>query len=355
MNIRLYYIFLVAFAFAACVKDKPDPSGPPSDPGPGRRVLIVNEGSLGNGNGSLSVYNIDKDSIFNDVFLRKNNELIGDVLQSATLVDNDLYLAVNNSDKILVVDKNDYSLKERITVNKPRYMLEVGEDKLYATSLFYPEINIINTRTRKVTGKIPTDFPNTEGVTLLNGKVYVCNWDTACSYIYEIDPATDVITYRINIPGRAPQQVMVDKDNMLWVIAGNVYKGKKASLIQIDPATRTILKSFEFPDKADVMKPVWNPTRDTLYYLAVNYDGGTDYNGVYRMAIDATALPETTFIQAQRFQYFWALGLDPVTNKIYIGDPKGFIQKGSINLYSTDGARLKTLETGIGPGFFLFE
>lgn len=354
---RFFYsvVFSLVFVFAACVKDKPDPDDLPADPGTGRRVLIVNEGSLGNGNGSLSVYNIDKDSMFNDVFRQKNGELVGDVLQSAAFASGELYLAVNNSDKILVIDKKDYSLQANITVNKPRYMQVVAEQKLYVTSLFYPEINIINTKTREVTGKITTDFPNTEGITMLGGKVYACNWDTACNYIYEIDPAADAITHRINIAGRAPQQIIVDKNNKLWVVAGNVYKGKRASLTQIDPGTREIIRYFEFPEKADVMKPFWNPSRDTLYYLAVNYDGGTDYNGVYRMAIDAPALPAATFIPAQAFQYFWALGLDSATNTIYVGDPKGFIQKGSINLYNTKGTRLKTLETGIGPGFFLFE
>jgi len=352
---RIYYfLFLLIPAFSACVKDKPDPGTQPANPGSGRRVLIINEGSLGNGNGSLSVYNIDKDSMFNNVFFQKNNQQVGDVLQSAAFVGDDVYLAVNNSDKILVIDKKDYTLKGSIAVNKPRYMV-LASEKLYVTSLFYPEINIIDPRTNKLTGKITTDFPNTEGITTLDGKVYACNWDTACKYIYEIDPVTDVITHRIDIAGRAPQQILIDRDKKLWVLAGNVYKAKKATLTQIDPVSRTIIKQFEFPDEADVMKPVWNPGKDTLYYLGVNYDGGTDYNGVYRISITATSLPSATFIQAQRFQYFWALGLDSVTNTIYLGDPKGFIQKGAVSLYNTDGIKRATLETGIGPGFFLFE
>lgn len=355
MNTRLYPALFFAVLFAACVKDKPEPAGPPVSPGAGKRVLIVNEGSLGNGNGSLSVFNMDKDSMYNDVFFQKNGQLIGDVLQSAAIIGDELYLAVNNSDKLVFVDKEDYSLKGNIVVNKPRYMAMAAADKMYVTSLFYPEINIIDTKTKNVTGKITVDFPNTEGLAVLNSKVYACNWDTACNYIYEIDPASDEITHRINITGRAPQQVMVDKNQKLWVLAGNVYRGKKASLTQIDPVTRTIIKSFEFPEGADVMKPAWNPAKDTLYYLGVNYKGGTDYNGVYCIATGALSLPEAPLIQAQRFQYFWALGVDSATNTIYVGDPKGFIQKGAVNLYDAAGTRLKTLETGIGPGFFLFQ
>jgi DNA-binding beta-propeller fold protein YncE len=234
-------------------------------------------------------------------------------------------------------------------------MLKVNDAKMYVSSLYYPEVNIVNPKTGQVTGKIDIDYPNSEGMASLNGKVYVCNWDTACNYIYEIDPATDQVSARINIAGRASQQVLIDKNKKLWVLAGNVYKQKIATLTQIDPATRTVLKSFTFPAGADIMKPCWNPTKDTLYFLGVNYNGGTDYNGVYRMDITATSLPVTLFIQAQPLQYYWALGLDSVTNQIYLGDPKGFIQKGNVSVYQTNGQKIRSFNTGLGPGYFSFD
>jgi DNA-binding beta-propeller fold protein YncE len=348
-------IFLLAITLQACVKDKPETPGNPTPTGGGRRLYIANEGSLGNGNASLSFYNIDKDNIFNDVFFQKNTQQLGDIFQSMLIDGEELYMAVNNSDKIVVVNKQDFALKANITVRKPRYMLKVTDEKMYVSSLYYPEINILNTKTRQVTGKIDIDYPNSEGMTLFNGKVYVCNWDTACSYIYEIDPATDQVSARINIAGRASQQVLVDKNQKLWVLAGNVYKQKIATLTQIDPATRSIIKSFTFPAGADIMKPCWNPTKDTLYFLGVNYDGSTDYNGLYRMDINASSLPVSLFIQAQSLQYYWALGLDSVTNQIYLGDPKGFIQKGNVSVYQTNGQKIRSFNTGLGPGYFSFD
>lgn len=352
---KYLYLLLVACAATACVKDKPETPVAPPVSVDGRRLYIAGEGAFGNGNASLSVYNIDKDSIFNDVFSGKNGQPLGDVFQSM-LTDGDLlYMAINNSDKIVVVDKQDFSLKGTIGVRKPRYMLKISEEKMYVSSLYYPEINIVNPQTLQVTGSISIDYPNSEGMTLLNGKVYACNWDTACHYMYEIDPASDMITARIPLAGAAGQQVLTDKDQKLWVLAGNVYKQKTATLTQIDPQTKAILKSFTFPAGADIMKPCWNPGRDTLYFLGVNYNGGTDYNGVYRMDIHAAAIPSTLFIPAQPLQYFWALGIDPVSNQVYVGDPKGFIQKGNISVYQTNGARIRSFETGLGPGYLYFE
>jgi hypothetical protein len=346
---------LLCTLLQACVKDKPDGPSGNTPSGGGHRVYIACEGSLGNGNASLSLYKIDKDSVFNDVYFQKNNQQLGDVFQSMLIDGDDLYMAINNSDKITIVDKNDFSLKGTIIVDNPRYMLKVSEDKMYVSSLYLPKINIVNPKTKQVTGSIAIDYPNAEGMTLLNGKVYACNWDTACHHIYEIDAATDQVTDRIDIAGRAAQQVLVDKNKKLWVLAGNVYKQKTATLSCIDPVTKTTVKSYSFPAGADVMKPCWNPGRDTLYFLGVNYNGGTDYNGVYRMSINAATLPDALFISAQPLQYFWALGLDSATNQIYIGDPKGFIQKGNVSVYQTSGQKIRSFDVGLGPGYFLFD
>lgn len=342
-------------AAASCVGDKPEQPGPGNNNSAGRKVFIANEGSLGNGNASFSFYNIDKDSIYNDIYENANGQGLGDVFQSMLIDKERIYLAVNNSDKVAVIDKNNYKLTGIISVPKPRYLLKLNDGKMYVSSLYNAQINIVNPSSLQVIGQIAIDYKNSEGLTALNGKVYACNWDTACNYFYEIDPEKDSVMARIQIAGRASQQVLVDKNQMLWVLAGNVYKGKTATLTQINPQTRSIVKSFTFPAGADIMKPCFNPTKDTLYFLGVNYNGGTDYNGVYRMSIDANAVPLNLFIPAQPLQYFWGLAVDSVSNQIYVADPKGFIQNGTVGVYQTDGSKLKSFNVGIGPGFFSFE
>lgn len=350
-------VLLLSFTMvlSSCVGDKPAPVTPGNNSSEGRKVFIANEGSFGNGNASLSFYNIDKDSVFNQVFKSTNQQNLGDVFQSILLDDNKIYMAINNSDRVTVIDKKSYALIGNIPVAKPRYMLKLSDDKMYVTCLYSPIINIVNPTNLQVTGQINIDFPNSEGLTQLNSKVYVSNWDTACNYIYEIDPNSNAISARINIAGRASQQILVDKNQKLWVLAGNVYKGKVASLTQIDPSTKSILKSFTFPAGADIMKPCWNPTKDTMYFLGVNYNGGTAYNGVYRMSIDANALPGSLLIPAQSLQYFWGLAVDSVKNQIYLSDPKGFIQNGNVSIYQTNGQKIRSFDVGIGPGFFSFD
>lgn len=351
-------LVLLCFNFlllSACVKDKPQPQNTEISNSSGRKIWVANEGSLGNGNASLSFILPDKDSIYNNIFEGKNNQSLGDVFESMLLVGNRLFMAINNSDKIQIIDKDNFTSLGTISVQKPRYMVVVDSHKMYVSSLFYADINIVDPTTLQVTGSIQTDYPNTEGLLVFNQKVYACNWDTACNYLYEINPENNQIVKRIFIAGYAPQQVLADKEGKLWVLAGNTEKGKPATLTRIDPVSGSILQSFHFPAAADVMKPCWNAGKDTLYFLEVNYNGGTSNNGVFRMDIHAQTLPANPLVQAKSLQYFWALGVDSTTGKIYVGDPKGFIQRGSVLVYDNNGNLLQTYAAELGPGFFLFE
>ena len=141
---------------------------------------------------------------------------------------------------------------------------------------------------------------------------------------------------------------------MLWVLAG--YEPERAgTLTRLDPSTGEILQSYHFPASAYPLKPVFNNTKDTLYFIEANYSGGTTNNGIYRMGINDAALPLAPFLQAEQYQYFYALGIDPLTGYVYVGDPKGFIQKGSVYILRPDGTKVTTFNVGVGPGHFYFD
>jgi hypothetical protein len=73
------------------------------------------------------------------------------------------------------------------------------------------------------------------------------------------------------------------------------------------------------------------------------------------MSIHAPSLPDQLFVPAKALQYYWALGIDSMTNRIYVGDPKGFIQRGSVGVYAADGSWLKSFDVNLGPGYFYFD
>lgn len=352
--LKLLGICLVWFA-ASCKPDKPFDPVAPITIAPQDNIYTICEGSLGNGNSSLSLFVPKSNQSYSDVYQPANNKPLGDVFQSMALIDGRFFMCVNNSDKIVVINKSDNKEVGSINVPKPRYILYINPAKAYVSTLFSNKVYIINPQTLSVTGTITMPYQNPEGMLLYNNSVYVCAWDTANNKLIKVNSLTDQIEKEILIAGYAPQEAVFDRNDIMWVLSGNVVKGKQAALTCIDPKTDKSTKSFIFSSKADPIRPVFDNSRQILYFIEVNYQGGTSNNGVYRMDINDALLPTTPFVAATQYQYFWALGISPVTGKIYIGDPKGFTQKGSVAVYDSTGFQVSQFNTGIGPGHFYFD
>ena len=352
---NIIVLLAVSIAFFSCKKDKPDEGNNNLPTVSASKVLIVCEGSLGNGNAELSVYDPIADSVFNDVFKTANKQPLGDIFQSIYKHNDDYFLSVNNSDKIAVIESKNWKQKATIAVSKPRYIVAVNDHKAYVGSLFSNKIYVINTNNFSVEKEIKMPFQNVEGMLMTDGFAYVCCWDTACNKLYQINTNNDEITDSINLAGSAPQSILMDKENKAWVMGGNVYKNKKTNLTRIDLSSKKAVRSYIYTTAVEAIKPCFNKGKDTLYFLKVNYSGGSLNNGVFRMSIIDPILPEIAFIPCQTNQYFWALGIDPASGNIYVGDPKGFVQKSSVSIYNQKAIFQKYFNAGLGISSFYFD
>jgi DNA-binding beta-propeller fold protein YncE len=72
------------------------------------------------------------------------------------------------------------------------------------------------------------------------------------------------------------------------------------------------------------------------------------------MGILDNELPTVPLIPTLPYQYYYALGIEPATGYLYVGDPKGFTQKGTVSIYKQDGTLIKSFVTGLGPGQIYF-
>lgn len=361
-QILRYGVVACCLLITACNKDR-TPGAAPSNSGQAppvtgtgeRNVYIACEGSFGNGNASLYMQNLASLTLYENVYLNVNDRMIGDVFQSIQRIDDRLFLCVNNSDKILVVDAKTRNYQGTINIPKPRYILPINSDKAYVSTLYSNKVYIINPRTLQILTTIEVPAKNPEGMLLRGSKVYICPWDTASNKVYIADIVTDNITDSFTVAGYAPQHALVDKDGFIWVLSGNAEKKKWAALTVLAPGTGDIVQSYQFNALQDVIKPSMNKAGDILYFIGVDYKGITGYNGIFRMSVNDSKLPATPFIASQKFQYFWGLGIDPLTDDIYVGDPKGFMQKGVVSVYNSSGEQKRTFAVGVGPGYFYFD
>jgi DNA-binding beta-propeller fold protein YncE len=336
------------------VRDKPDDNPQPPPAGTAGRVLITCEGAYGNGNASLYVYNPAADSLYENVYEAVNGAPVGDILQSITPLGDLLFLCVNNSGKVAAIRKDNYQIAGTISLKQPRYILPISAAKAYVSALYSHYLYVINPQTLQLTDSVWLPAKNVEGMLLLGTTAYICPWDTATDKVYQVNITNNRITDSVAVRGRAPQCMVQDKEQNIWVLSGNAYQDKPAALTRFDPHTGQVLASFLFP-QTDVLKLTANAAGDTLYFIEADYLGGTANNGIYRMDIAAAALPAVPFVAAAPYQYFWALGIHPASGHIYVGDPMGFNQRGYVSVYTPAGLLLRQLKVGVGPGSFFFE
>ncbi len=354
-SVTLYSLLIICFYLSSCVKDIPNPDTKNQINTLHHSVLILNEGAYGNNNSELSYIDLETQQISQQLFYSSNGKSLGDVAQSMNYHQGKFYIALNNSNKIMIIDALSFKEISQIkNIPTPRYMCFVQDSLLYISSMYKSLITVVNINNNQVVSHIQLDFPNTEHILFTDNYLWVCNWDIHCNYLYKINPNTNQIEAKVNIAGYAPHGIVQDAEGLLWILSGNKYKNTASFLTCIDPTQSTILKSFSFPTSAEPIKLAINPTRDSLFYIGVNYDGNSTFNGLYTMSIYDTTLPSNAFIQAPSNSYFWAFGIDASTHHIFVSDPKGFTQKSTVTEYSGQGEKLNEFQAGIGANYFYF-
>lgn len=328
-------------------------------------VLVLNEGNFMYGNASLSYYNSKTREVQNDIFYRQNGVPLGDVAQSAVIYDGELFIVLNNSGKIMVLNFGKYpALKafdftHKITgLQSPRFISFIDSSKAYISDLYAKSISILDPSLYSVSGKINITNGNpdfyqhpSEQFVIFEGEVFT-NCYSFDNKILVIDPETDRLKDSIEVL-QQPNSIVLDKYGKIWALCdggyeGSTYGNTQPGLVRIDAQSHTVEKIFILPEDEWPSKLCINRNADTLYFI----------NGdVWRMPVDADQLPRESFIQSvtgSQKRLFFGLGVDPMTSEVYVSDAIDHVQNGVVYGYTADGAGVDTFQVGIIPGFFCF-
>ncbi|WP_347157178.1 DUF5074 domain-containing protein [Pontibacter chitinilyticus] len=325
-------------------------------------VFISNEGSYNNSNASVSYYNRSTGQVENNIFSKQNAALVlGDVLQSISVLDDRAFLVVNNSQKMVVVNANTFKAEGEVNgLVMPRYFAALNNDKGYITEwVTYSgngRVSVVDLNTLTVTKTIEVGL-NPEKLLVAAGKVYVAN--SGGKTISVINTATDELEATIEV-NDGPNSLATDRNNNLWVASS----GQKAynpdysvseegsqpgTLTRIDQATNTVASTFTFSQKAPAPTQLSsNGNHDKLYYV---------YNRkVYQLDVNASDLNTTPLIdRGDYIEYGWyGFGVDPKTGYIYGGKAPDFTSNGWVVRFNPSGAPVDSFAVGIAPNGFAF-
>lgn len=351
---KLFRPLLLGAAFASflasCSKDD---NTTPTAAGTGQYAFVINEGNFTNGTGSVSRINKSnlKDNV--DAFGSANGgAVLGSVVESMTVVDTKGYVVVNNSNKIEVVSLPDFKSTATISgLNQPRFLTRsvANPSRAYVTEWLggpYPapytagRISLIDLSSNKVTGTVPVGI-NPERMALVGGNLYVAN--SGSNFLTVISDASGTATGTIALPASA-SNVVVDKNNTLWVLCSSDYVSQPAKLLHFGTgATPTVQQTFTLPNAAVGGGGLRiSPDGQQLYY---------SYNGAeYRMGIADTNLPTTPLIRRD----FYGFDIDPATGILYGTDALNYSTSGFMLRYQPNGTKIDSVNVQVSPNGVVF-
>ncbi len=333
---KVLFFLLVSFLWSSCQKDD-KPEGTDLDIQPGTGVFILHEGGFNQLNASLAWLEDTATAIQTGLFQQVNQRLLGDVLQSMTIVGDDGYLVLNNSRSIEKISLSSIDLKDRLTLShSPRFLHPISSSQALVSTIFSDWMLVVDLEPLKVVDSFDLGHWSEEMLTL-NGQVWVAasNHDQ----IYQVDPQSLNIVDSISV-GYGANHLALDANGMLWVMSIGNFVDIPASIHVVDPVAGTLVKSWDFtlseyPSKLQVYG-------DQVYYLN---------GGLNRMSIQDAALPASPLISG--FGYY-GYRIDPRDGRIWLADPLDFQQKGKIDLYQPDGTLIRSYAADVVPSDFRF-
>ena len=344
------YLLLIAMCVSACEKDElPNPELGESVSG----VFILNQGSDGRNNASISYYDFETGDFRFDIA----NQTLGDTGQDMIAYGSKLYVSVFGSSRITVFDLKsqtrvkDIDLKEGGQLHQPRYLASYN-GKVYATTIDGYVVRI-DTTSLNWDGGITAVGLNPEGIAAINGKLYVANsggynWPEYNNTLSIVDIAVFKEEKTLTV-GLNPNVIRADAyGNVYLTYLGN-YDDIPGGFQRIDTRTNTVT-NLPVPANQDFVI-----TGDSLYFYGITYNADYSTNntfGIYNVKT-GQLITDRIITDNTQIRTAFGIGVNPKTKDVYISDTD-YSNPGMVYVFGEDGKKKNTLNVGINACRFVF-
>lgn len=344
---NLMFVTFAFLLFASCSND--DDTQPEYTPAAYEKgILISNEGPFGNGSGSITYISEDYTTVAQNIYRTVNGTELGNIVQSMGFQDENAYIVVNNSNKIMVANRYSFEAVDSIKtgINNPRYFVANEGVKGYITNWGDPNDNtddfvaVVDLRNNTVSATIPVAF-GPERIITANSNIYVAHQGGyGQNNIISVISGTDV-TGTITV-GDVPNSMVVLNNKLFVLCGGNPnYTGNETagSLVVIDLNSGQVSNTYNFG-------PTEHPTSLTaagssLYY---SLDGK-----VYKLDSASVSLPGVAIANG----IFYAL--EAKDGLLYATDADDFASRGALKIFDlSTNQQIQDIQTGIIPGGIYF-
>lgn len=328
----------------------------------------LNEGNMGMNRASIDRFDARAGTYTTDIYSERNPDVVkelGDVGNDIKIYGNKVYVVINCSNKIEVLDKWTAKRLKVIQVPNCRYMAFHG-DKAYISSYsgsvaIHPNAEIgfvaeIDTTTLELTRKVTVGY-QPEEMAIHDGKLYVANsggyrvpnYDRTVSVV---DLKTFTELKKIDV-GINLHRMQIDQRGDLYVSSRGDYYYTPADVFVVDTKTEKVTERLGIGANDMCM------SGDSLYFYSVQWNYLTNSNTITYGILDTRTKKVVndkiiTDGTDKKIMLPYGIQVDPETKDIYITDAQNYVVTGYLYCFSPEGKmKWKTLAGNI-PGHFAF-
>ena len=365
-------LFMVLLMITGCRKDpKPLPAEisrvEPNPVSVFKGMYLVNEGNMNMNKASLDYLDFRNGIYTRNFYNQINPEVtkgLGDVANAIGLYGSKLYIVVNLSNKVEVLNAKTGKRLAKIDIDNGRYITFANGKayvSAYAANLGDPTavngvVAEIDTTALKIVRTVQVGR-QPEELTVVQQKLYVANSGGYSPPNYENTISViDLISFKevnkipvaINL-----HRLKADQYGDLYVTSRGDYYDIPSKLLVIDTKTEQVKKTFELA--------VSNLTIDGdvayLYATSWNFLTGTNTISYNIIDVKTEQLLTQQFITdgtEKNINLPYGIAVNPHTKELYVTDAKDFVTPGKLHCYSPLGKLKWSVTTGDMPAHMVF-
>lgn len=372
-TISLGLVLAICGLVTACRKDiKPVPEQqeailPPDPSALVTGFYIVNEGNMNMNKASLDYMDYTTGIYRRNTYNKANPEIVkglGDVGNNIGVYGSKLYVVVNISNKVEVLDAKTGKRIKQINIINCRYITfnagkayvsaylgKVGDPK--APNGIVAEIDTAAlTETRRVdVGRQP------EEMAVVGQKLYIANSGGYSPKDYErtvsvIDLNSFAVTKQIDVAINL-HRLKADKYGDLYVTSRGNYYDIPSKLFVIDTKTDQIKKTF------DIAVSNLAIDGDIAYFYGTEWSYNTGKNTIsYGMLnVKDEVVLDKKFITDgtdKSIAIPYGIAVHPITKEVFVTDAKNYVSPGTLYCFDVNGKKKWSVTTGDIPAHFAF-
>ncbi len=359
---RLLFVLLAGWMLHACddlVDQYEVPGGITPPEMETAEIYILNEGLFNLNNSSLTRHSFADSRTVTDYFLALNRRGLGDTANDMEIYGNKLYMVINVSSIIEVIDLHSgLSLKQipmrtaKGSSRQPR-SIAFHNDKAYVCS-FDGTVARIDTASLNIDGLVNAGR-NPDGICVQNDKLYVSNSGGLDSggigvdrTVSVIDPVTFTKTKDIEV-GPNPGKILAGPNGKVLVVTrGEVISEGDYHLVEIDSYTDAVSKTYN--------ERVLNfAVNDELAYL-YNYNYQTQSATFKVLNLGTGTIERDNFIaDGTKITTPYAIKVNPFNGNVYITDAYSYMVTGDVLCFNPQGQlQFRLNNVGMNPNSIAF-